>query len=66
MVLSDLRVVDVDTKTGMTRIVVQSGSAVVYGEKGEALEVKSGQRVSFRERVSCRRRRSGVLDAKTP
>jgi len=37
--------VDVDAKQGMTRIMVLSGSAVVYGERGEALEVKNGQRV---------------------
>lgn len=42
--------IDVDPKEGITRIVVQSGSAVVYGEKGEALEVKNGQRVTFRAR----------------
>ncbi|MFI4926358.1 MAG: FecR domain-containing protein, partial [Burkholderiales bacterium] len=42
--------VDVDLKQGITRITVHSGSAVVYGEKGEALEVKSGQRVAFRNR----------------
>jgi len=42
--------IDVDLKQGLTRIVVQSGSAVVYGEKGEALEVKSGQHVAFRAR----------------
>jgi len=42
--------IDVDPKTGLTRIVVQAGSAVVYGEKGEALEVKPGQHVAFRAR----------------
>lgn len=42
--------IDVDTKAGVTHIAVQSGSAVVYGEKGEALEVKNGQRVAFRSR----------------
>ena len=42
--------IDVDPKQGVTRIVVQSGMAVVYGEKGEALEVKNGQRVTFRAR----------------
>ncbi|MFD1578979.1 hypothetical protein ACFSE2_13030, partial [Ramlibacter ginsenosidimutans] len=42
--------IDVDLKQAITRITVHSGSAVVYGEKGEALEVKSGQRVAFRNR----------------
>src|SRR5262245_9935418 len=42
--------IDVDARQGLTRISVQSGSAVVYGEKGEALEVKNGQRVTFRGR----------------
>ncbi|WP_460890827.1 FecR domain-containing protein, partial [Ramlibacter alkalitolerans] len=42
--------IDVDTKKGVTRVVVLSGSAVVYGEKGEALEVRNGQRLTFRDR----------------
>ena len=42
--------IDVDPKQGVTRIVVHTGSAVVYGEKGEALEVKTGQRVTFSDR----------------
>jgi hypothetical protein len=46
--------IDVDTRQGVTRLVVISGSGVVYGEKGEALEVRNGQRVSFRERNLAR------------
>ena len=46
--------IDVDTRQGMTRITVLSGLAVVYGEKGEALEVKNGQRVTFRDRNLAR------------
>jgi len=42
--------IDVDPKQGITRVVVSSGSAVVFGEKGEALEVRTGQRVTFRNR----------------
>ena len=42
--------IDADPKQGVTRIVVLSGAGVVYGEKGEALEVRSGQRVAFRGR----------------
>ena len=42
--------IDVDTKQGVTRVVVMSGAGVVYGEKGEALEVHSGQRLTFRGR----------------
>jgi hypothetical protein len=42
--------IDVDAKAVVTRVVVLSGAGVVYGEKGEALELRSGQRASFRER----------------
>jgi hypothetical protein len=42
--------VDVDTKAAVTRVVVLSGAGVVYGEKGEALELRNGQRATFRER----------------
>src|SRR5689334_434241 len=42
--------IDVDLKQGVTRIVVVSGIGIVYGEKGEALEVKNGQRVTFKDR----------------
>jgi hypothetical protein len=42
--------IDVDTRHGVTRVVVLSGSGVVYGEKGEALEVRTGQRLTFRDR----------------
>jgi hypothetical protein len=42
--------IDVDTRAAVTRVVVLSGAGVVYGEKGEALELHSGQRASFRER----------------
>jgi hypothetical protein len=46
--------IDVDSKQGLTRVVVLSGSGVVYGEKGEAVEVRNGQRVTFRERRLAR------------
>ncbi|MDB5913895.1 MAG: putative Chromosome segregation ATPase, partial [Ramlibacter sp.] len=46
--------VDVDTKQGVTRVVVLSGAGVVYGEKGEALEIRSGQRLSFKDRSLAR------------
>ncbi|NML42995.1 hypothetical protein HHL11_04475 [Ramlibacter sp. G-1-2-2] len=46
--------VDVDTKSGTTRVVVQSGTGVVYGEKGEALELHTGQRAIFRARDLAR------------
>ena len=46
--------IDVDTRQGVTRVVVLSGLAVVYGEQGEAMEVRSGQRVTFRERRLAR------------
>src|SRR3954464_1356894 len=42
--------IDVDAKTAITRVVVLSGAGVVYGEKGEVLELRSGQRASFKER----------------
>ncbi|MDB5954127.1 MAG: putative prolin-rich exported protein [Ramlibacter sp.] len=51
--MGDYRI-DVDTKQGVTRVVVLSGLAVVYGEQGEAMEVRSGQRVTFRERRLAR------------
>lgn len=46
--------IDVDTKQGVTRVAVQSGLAVVYGEQGEVLEMRSGQRVTFKERGLAR------------
>jgi hypothetical protein len=46
--------IDVDVKQGVTRLVVLSGAGVVYGEKGEALEVRNGQRLTFRERSLTR------------
>ncbi len=46
--------IDVDTKQGVTRIAVLSGSGVVYGERGEALEVRNGQRVTFKDRSLSR------------
>ncbi|RYY65282.1 MAG: hypothetical protein EOO24_55220, partial [Comamonadaceae bacterium] len=42
--------IDVDAKGGTTRVAVLSGTAVVYGEQGEAQELKAGQRASFRQR----------------
>ena len=53
--------IDVDPRKGMTRVVVLSGSAVVYGERGEALEVRSGQRVTFRDRNLTRGGNGGGL-----
>jgi len=43
--------IDVDTKAGTTRVAVLSGAAVVYGERGEAQELRSGQRAGFRDRA---------------
>jgi hypothetical protein len=51
--MGDYRI-DVDTRQGVTRVFVLSGLAVVYGEQGEAMEVRSGQRVTFRERRLAR------------
>ena len=42
--------IDVDTKAATTRVVVLSGAGVVYGEKGEVQELRSGQRAGFRQR----------------
>src|SRR6185436_20013583 len=41
---------DVDSEAGTTRVWVQSGAASVYGDHGETLELRTGQRVTFRER----------------
>ncbi|MEJ8839054.1 hypothetical protein [Ramlibacter sp. AN1133] len=46
--------IDVDTKQGVTRVVVLAGTGVVYGEKGEALELRTGQRLTFRDRNLAR------------
>jgi hypothetical protein len=46
--------VDVDNKQGVTRIVVLAGAGVAYGERGEALEIRNGQRVTFRDRSLTR------------
>ena len=46
--------IDVDAKQGVTRVSVLAGAGVVYGEKGEALEVHTGQRLTFRERSLAR------------
>lgn len=46
--------IDVDAKQGTTRISVLTGRGVAYGEKGEALEVRAGQRVTFRHRDLAR------------
>jgi DNA segregation ATPase FtsK/SpoIIIE-like protein len=46
--------IDVDSKQGVTRVAVLTGAGVVYGEKGEAMEVRNGQRVIFRERNLAR------------
>jgi hypothetical protein len=46
--------IDVDPKGGTTRVVVLTGDAVVYGETGEALELRNGQRAVFRERSLAR------------
>lgn len=50
--------IDVDVKQGITRLVVLSGAGVVYGETGEALEVRNGQRLTFRERTLTRVRQA--------
>jgi hypothetical protein len=42
--------IDADPKQGTTRIFVLAGSGVVYGEQGEALEIRTGQRMVFRNR----------------
>lgn len=42
--------IDVDAKQGTTRIAVLAGNGVVFGERGEALELRTGQRATFRER----------------
>ncbi|WP_299760522.1 FecR domain-containing protein, partial [Ramlibacter sp.] len=42
--------IDVDASQGTTRVVVLAGTAVVYGEQGQAQELKAGQRATFRER----------------
>ncbi|HZY16669.1 MAG TPA: FecR family protein, partial [Ramlibacter sp.] len=36
--------IDVDIKQGVTRVAVLSGAAVVYGARGEAMPLHSGQR----------------------
>lgn len=46
--------IDVDPKGGTTRVVVLAGDGVVYGEKGEALELRTGQRAAFKERALAR------------
>lgn len=50
----DLRV-DVDRQQGTTRVLVQAGSAIAYGEHGEQLELRAGQRVTFGERALARK-----------
>lgn len=42
--------IDVDSKQGTTRVAVLSGQGIVYGERGESLELRNGQRYTFRER----------------
>lgn len=42
--------VDVDARQGTTRVTVLAGNGVVFGERGEALELRTGQRATFRER----------------
>lgn len=46
--------IDVDPKEGTTRVAVLTGVGVVYGEKGEAMEIRAGQRVTFRARNLAR------------
>lgn len=46
--------IDVDAKQGTTRVAVLTGVGVVYGEKGEAMEIRTGQRVTFRARNLAR------------
>lgn len=42
--------IDVDPKAGTTHVRVLSGTAAVYGENGEVLELRQGQRATFGER----------------
>lgn len=46
--------VDVDHASGTTRVQVQSGAALVYGEQGQVVEMRAGQRITFRERSLAR------------
>ena len=46
--------IDVDTRQGVTRIVVLAGAGVAYGENGEVTEVRNGQRATFKERSLAR------------
>jgi DNA segregation ATPase FtsK/SpoIIIE-like protein len=39
--------VDVDPASGTTRVVVRSGEAVVYGERGESMRLGAGQQAVF-------------------
>jgi hypothetical protein len=39
--------VDVDPSTGTTSVIVHSGAAVVYGARGESLQLQAGQQLAF-------------------
>jgi hypothetical protein len=39
--------VDVDPATGTTSVIVHSGAAVVYGARGESLQLQAGQQLAF-------------------
>jgi len=39
--------VDVDAKSGTTRVIVQSGSAQVFGAGGESLQMQAGEQLAF-------------------
>ncbi|MEP6790331.1 MAG: DUF6600 domain-containing protein [Ramlibacter sp.] len=43
--------VDVDTERGTTRVTVNSGTAMAYGENGQVLAMGGGQQVEFRGRA---------------
>jgi len=43
--------VDVDPRAGETRVMVASGSAVVYGEGGQAVHLRAGQQGTFSGRT---------------
>lgn len=45
----DLRV-DVDAERGTTRVLVRSGQAVVFGERGESMQLMPGQQATFEGR----------------
>ncbi|HSV44401.1 MAG TPA: DUF6600 domain-containing protein, partial [Ramlibacter sp.] len=57
--------VDVDAVRGLTRVTVQSGTAMVYGEGGQSQPLGAGQQVQFRGRglVTAAAQEAPPLDA---